>query len=106
MQVHKCLQIQSFHGNIWSSLSFQGTRMQEYNLLSDRAMLLIAALLLSAVAGGPRAFYQQLGLHRPALWIVSAMRTLERKLNREKRTVQARRVRGMVVTLATLLVAT
>jgi adenosylcobinamide-phosphate synthase len=75
-------------------------------MFTDRVALLIAALLLNGLFAGPRVLYRALRLNKPGQWSMQLLRTLERKLNREKRTPEARRKRGTILVVAWLLAAT
>lgn len=68
--------------------------------LSDRAFILIIALLLNVLLGGPSAVYQKLRLGTPRLVVIKLLHLLERKLNRTKRTLEERRMRGIVLLIA------
>lgn len=63
----------------------------------DHALIALSAVLLNAALAGPRPLLMRLGIlalwHRPA----HLARTLERKLNREHRSPQERRMRGFVL---------
>jgi adenosylcobinamide-phosphate synthase len=58
--------------------------------------------LVNGLFGGPRRWHAMLGLHKPGQWIVIWVRTLERRLNRDKRAAEDLRKRGMVLTIALL----
>lgn len=64
---------------------------------SDRLMIAAAALLINALLGGPRTVYRAFGLDRFVRIPASLVRMLERKLNRDKRSIEERRSRGMVL---------
>jgi adenosylcobinamide-phosphate synthase len=71
----------------------------------ERILLVLGALVLNALLGGPRRFYAALGLARigrmPAQWV----RVFERKLNREHRSIKERETRGWLFALFALLAA-
>lgn len=69
----------------------------------ERALLALCALCLNALLGGPRPFYIELGitafLYRPHAWL----HKLVRKLNRDHRSQEERRKRGIVLSATTAL---
>lgn len=72
--------------------------------VSDQLVVVIAALLINAALGGPRSLYLVLRLDLFSRLLAQGVRTLERKLNRDKRPAEQRRVRGTVL-LTLLLMA-
>lgn len=70
----------------------------------DRTLLVLFALLLNAVAGGPRRFYARLGISGLAALPAQGLRLLERKLNRERRSPKDRELRGWFVLAAAAFV--
>lgn len=71
----------------------------------ERAILVLGALLLNAVFAGPRRVVAQLGLGRITRVPVVLIRDLERKLNRDHRSLAEREVRGMVLVVAALVLS-
>lgn len=71
-------------------------------LFADRLTVLIVALLLNALLAGPRRFLLRIGWFRPGQALAALLRTLERKLNRERRTSEERRARGWILALLML----
>lgn len=65
--------------------------------INDRLVIAIAALLINAALMGPRSFIRRLRLDRPARFVTRALRTMERKLNRAKRSADDRAFRGMTM---------
>jgi cobalamin biosynthesis protein CobD/CbiB len=60
----------------------------------DHSLLVLCALLVNAAFGGPKAWYAAAGLTRFSVMPARALRDLERKLNREHRSAEDRRMRG------------
>lgn len=71
----------------------------------DRALLVLCALLLNAAIAGPREWYVKLGISRLAALPGRLARHAERKLNREHRSAEDRRLRGWAVVAAALFTA-
>lgn len=65
----------------------------------EHTLLILSALLLNAVLGGPSRVYSILGLARLARLPAQGIREIERRLNREHRTVKERVIRGWVFAL-------
>lgn len=68
-------------------------------ILTDRLILLIAGLLLSVMLFGPLKLYQALGLDVPARIMRRTVKTVIRKLNRERRSAGTRVYRGIILLL-------
>src|SRR5687768_5147017 len=62
----------------------------------ERALLVLSAWLLNVFFGGPRRVYVALGLTRIARLPMLGIRDIERKLNREHRSLEALVMRGWV----------
>ena len=62
----------------------------------ERTLLALSALLLNMFFGGPRRFYAALGFARIARLPMLGIRDIERKLNREHRSLEALIMRGWV----------
>lgn len=65
--------------------------------LAERQLMLVAALLLSAVAFGPPALLRRLQLDLPPRLLKALILRLEVKLNRARRNASTRVYRGMVL---------
>ncbi len=63
----------------------------------ERALLILCALLVNALFGGPRSLHEWLGLGRLTRMPAQGVRDIERRLNRENRSSKARVIRGWVV---------
>lgn len=63
----------------------------------EHALLILCALLVNAVFGGPRRLHEALGLGRLTRLPAHGVRDVERRLNRENRSSKARRIRGWIV---------
>lgn len=66
----------------------------------ERAFLVLSALVLNAVLGGPRQLYVMLGLVRLGALPGQLVRHLQRKLDREHRSLPEREMRGTLVVAA------
>src|SRR5262245_14912292 len=66
----------------------------------SRALLVLTALLLNALAAGPRQLYAALGLTRLAQRPAALLRDIERRLNREHRSTAERQMRGQLLVAA------
>lgn len=75
------------------------------SIISDRLFLVLLALLANALFLGPRPVVRAIGIFRPAHFITHAVRSLERRLNRDKRSEADRTRRGYVITVSLLVVA-
>jgi len=71
----------------------------------ERAILVLGALLFNAIFAGPRRVVAQLGLSRVTRIPVGLIRGLERKLNREHRSLSEREVRGAVLVAVALVLS-
>ena len=71
----------------------------------DRPLLILYALLLNAALAGPRQFYAALGFSQFMRLPGSFIRDIERKLNREHRSLEERKLRGTVLTIAIIIVS-
>lgn len=71
-------------------------------LLSDRLTVIVAAMLLDGLLGGPRKPHIALGLNKPAQLVVALVKTLERKLNRDRRKDEDLIQRGMMMMMILL----
>ena len=69
----------------------------------DRAVIVLSALLLNAVLGGPRRLYAPLRLSQLSQFPVTLLRDAERKLNREHRSQQQREWRGGILVAAVIV---
>lgn len=67
------------------------------------AVLVLSALLLNALLGGARPWYATAGLTHIGLLPARAVRLLERKLNRDRRSTQDLEMRGWVLVIVALL---
>lgn len=65
----------------------------------DRALLALCALVLNAALGGPKRLYDALGTERITLLPVKVLRDVERRLNREQRSLMERETRGFILVL-------
>lgn len=74
-------------------------------LFTDRLVIAIAALILNGLLGGPRKLHRLAGLYKPGKWLGAAVRALERKLNRDRRSVEDRRRRGVILTTTLVLLS-
>lgn len=69
----------------------------------DRAVIIISAMMLNAAIAGPKSLYDRLPLPHVTRYPAGVMRTMERKLNRDNRSPQQRRLRGVGLTVVTML---
>jgi adenosylcobinamide-phosphate synthase len=69
----------------------------------DPFLILLAGLALDAVFGDMRTLFRF--IPHPVVAIGGLIATLERRLNREQRSATARRLRGVIVTIAVVAVA-
>ena len=74
-------------------------------MLEDRLLLLMLALYVSLLLGGPRTFHALLGLDRPGRWLRHVGATLGERLNRPQRPVATRRSRGLFVLICLVMLA-
>jgi adenosylcobinamide-phosphate synthase len=66
----------------------------------DHALLILSALLLNILLAGPRILYNNLSFMRlPS----NVLRSIERKLNRERRSLDQRHMRGVVLVVAVMV---
>ena len=65
----------------------------------DRALIALCALLANALLGGPRQVYAALGAGKIAQFPLKLLRDVERKLNREQRSLEERETRGFILVL-------
>ncbi len=63
----------------------------------ERAVLVLCALLLNLLLAGPPKWFEALGLGRLTRWPAVLVRMLERRLNRERRSSEERRLRGALL---------
>ena len=71
---------------------------------SDRMTLLLLAVLVSVVFGGPYWLHRLLYLHKPAEWGQQFMELIVRKMNRANRDAASLRARGFIVIVFVFLV--
>jgi adenosylcobinamide-phosphate synthase len=71
--------------------------------MDHHTVLLLCALALNAVFGGPKRVYDALGFSRLSFLPARAVLHLERKLNRESRSAADREWRGWVMAAAAIL---
>jgi adenosylcobinamide-phosphate synthase len=67
--------------------------------LTDRIIVLIAALAISAICFGTAGLRRITGIQALAIWIDGAIRRAESKLNRERRSAGTRVYRGIILLL-------
>ncbi|MBN8531843.1 MAG: cobalamin biosynthesis protein [Alphaproteobacteria bacterium] len=72
---------------------------------ANRLLLLLTALLANAIVGGPLRLHHRLGLLGPAHAMRLFIRKAERKLNRSRRSVVTRYLRGLLLVLFALIAA-
>jgi len=72
-------------------------------MFTDHLIALVAALLLNGLLGGPRRWHARLGLRLPGQMIVALVKSIERRLNRDKRPPKDLEKRGTIT--ATVLLA-
>ena len=63
----------------------------------DRAVLVLCALLLNLIFGGPKSLYTALGITRYTRMPADFLRDAERRLNRQHRSIEQRQWRGVVL---------
>ncbi len=73
--------------------------------ISDRAFVLMLAIIVNLMMGGPRALHETLGLTRFGQRLVSFTQWIERKLNRSKRSERNRRIRGVIALVFLVIIA-
>lgn len=69
----------------------------------DRAILILSAIIANALLAGPRRFYARFRLPPVLQMPAMTLRTLERKLNRENRSLQQRRLRGIILVMVVVI---
>lgn len=69
------------------------------------SVLILGALVLNALLGGPRRFYMRAGFARLIVKPAALIRDLERRLNREHRSLSERQTRGLMLVMAGLFVS-
>lgn len=74
-------------------------------LFDARLTVLLGALIFNALFAGPRSLGQALGFQRLALVPALLLKHLEYKLNRDRRSQDARKQRGRILALITLIAA-
>lgn len=74
-------------------------------VISERALMALFALMLHMALAGPQQWYRRIGLHLPAIASVKALRLAERKLNRSQRSPAVLRSRGRVWLIISLVLA-
>lgn len=72
---------------------------------TDHLLIVIAALLLNALLGGPRRIFAPVAAYYPARQLAHAVRFLEKRLNRDRRPAEERRTRGLVLVTFVLMLA-
>ncbi len=72
--------------------------------LSDRLTILLLAVSVSLLFGGPLWLHRFLFLHKPAEWAHQLFDWLERKLNRKNRSASTRKARGFIVVVFIFLI--
>lgn len=65
----------------------------------DHALIALCALLLNVALAGPREWYESFGVPRIARLPAIVVRQIERKLNREHRSLKERELRGLLFTI-------
>jgi adenosylcobinamide-phosphate synthase len=63
----------------------------------DRAFVSLCALLVNAVFGGPKRFYDAIGVSQAMRYPVKVLRDIERRLNRDHRSISERETRGYIL---------
>lgn len=71
----------------------------------DRAVILLVALIVNVLFGGPRSFYRLIGAHKNAQIPVELLRHIQRQLDRSHRSIREREARGTILVLALLLIS-
>ena len=69
----------------------------------ERALFALCALLLNVTLGGPRQWYEAIGLSGLFQMPAGVLRNAERKLNREHRSLEDRQRRGVLLTALVLI---
>ncbi len=77
----------------------------DQTVLAERLIVLIAALGLSALLLGTPGLRRLLGVQAAASWLERFVRTMESKLNRERRSAGTRVYRGIILLLLMLFLA-
>jgi adenosylcobinamide-phosphate synthase len=77
--------------------------MPPQTYLPDHLFIVIAALLVNAIFGGPRRLYQPLKMYHPARQLANMIRFVEKRLNRDRRPPEERRTRGLVMVVFVLM---
>ena len=69
----------------------------------DKIVLIISALLLNILLAGPKRLWAPLGLAHYFALPASFLRHSERKLNRSHRSLEQRKIRGLILVMAVML---
>ena len=77
--------------------------MPPQTYLPDHLFIVIAALLVNAIFGGPRRLYQPWKAYYPARQLANMIRFVEKRLNRDRRPPEERRTRGLVMVVFVLM---